>query len=100
MSLDMPYLIDVVLDLPPQKNVVALDIDRVTSSLFWSDTTQDKIFRTQLDGSDTSSSTAVEVIAYNLDTVEGLAVDEINRKLYWTGTDKIKLMIFSPFYGN
>jgi hypothetical protein len=87
MSLDMPYLIDVVLDLPPQKNVVALDIDRVTSALFWSDTTQDKIFRTQLDSSGTSSSTAVEVIAYNLDTVEGLAVDEINRKLYWTGTD-------------
>lgn len=95
MSLDMPYLIDVVLDLPPQKNVVALDVDRVTSSLFWSDTTQDKIFRTQLEGSSgtSSPSAAVEVVAYNLDTVEGLAVDEVNRKLYWTDAGRSSLEV-------
>ncbi|XP_046657715.1 low-density lipoprotein receptor-related protein 4-like isoform X4 [Daphnia pulicaria] len=91
MSLDMPYLIDVVLDLPPQKNVVALDVDRVTGHLLWSDTTQDKIFRA-LPGSPLSAP-AVEVIAFNLDTVEGLAVDEINRKLYWTDAGRSSLEV-------
>lgn len=90
MSLDMPYMIDVVLDFPPQKNVVALDIDRVTGYIIWSDTTQDKIFRALPDG---ASSGAVEVIAYNLDTVEGLAVDEVNRKLYWTDAGRSSLEV-------
>ncbi len=87
----MPYLIDVVLDLPPQKNVVALDVDRVSGYVIWSDTTQDKIFRAMPDG--VSSSSAVEVIAFNLDTVEGLAVDEINRKLYWTDAGRSSLEV-------
>ena len=91
MSLDMPYLIDVVLDLPPQKNVVALDVDRVTGHLVWSDTTQDKIFRALPGG--TLATSTVEVIAFNLDTVEGLAVDEINRKLYWTDAGRSSLEV-------
>ena len=43
MSLDMAYMIDVVLGLPPQKNVVALDVDDATGYVYWSDTTQDKV---------------------------------------------------------
>ena len=89
MSLDMPYMIDVVLDLPAQKNVVALDIDRSSGFVYWSDTTQDKILKAWPD----SSSSVHEVVVYNLDTVEGLAVDEIGRKLYWTDAGRHSLEV-------
>lgn len=89
ISLDMPYLTDIVLDLPAMKNVVALDIDRATGALFWADTTLDKIFM----GTDRDGAWHVEVVAYNLDTVEGLAVDEVNRKIYWTDAGKSSLEV-------
>ena len=88
MSLDMPYSIDVVLRLPKQKNVVALDVDRRSGQIIWSDTTQDKIFRALPDGTSTA-----DVIVYNLDTVEGLAVDEVGRKLYWTDAGRKSLEV-------
>ena len=88
MSLDMPYMIDVVLRLPQQKNIVALDVDRVTGHIIWSDTTQDKIFRALPDGSSTA-----DMVVYNLDTVEGLAVDELGRKLYWTDAGRKSLEV-------
>lgn len=90
ISLDTPYVTDVVLDLPPQKNVVALDVDRTTGAILWSDTTQDKIFRAL---PLTTGHWQVEVLAYNLDTVEGIAVDEVNRKIYWTDAGRSSLEV-------
>ncbi|KAG8559732.1 hypothetical protein GDO81_017431 [Engystomops pustulosus] len=61
------------------RNIVALDFDSVTDQIYWSDTTQDKIWSAYLNG------TGRRIIFDSGVTVtESIAVDWIGRNLYWT----------------
>ncbi|KAK7065936.1 Low-density lipoprotein receptor-related protein 4, partial [Halocaridina rubra] len=79
LSLDTPYLADVVLPLAGLQNIVALDYDPLSGDLFLPDSAASVILRASLDG------TKVNKIAVSaIDTVEGIAVDSTGRKIYWT----------------
>ncbi|XP_037297516.1 LOW QUALITY PROTEIN: low-density lipoprotein receptor-related protein 4 [Manduca sexta] len=79
ISLDVPYLIDVVLPLPPLKNALGVDVDHRTGLIYWTDTGEEKIQRATRDG------TRIEtVIGSGLHTVDGIAIDSTGRKIYWT----------------
>ena len=75
--------------VPDQTRVVGLDFDFEQQNLYWSDVVANTIQRARK-----NSETSVEVIVQDdLDRPEGLAVDWINRKLYWvdSGTRKIEV---------
>ncbi|XP_028028555.1 low-density lipoprotein receptor-related protein 4-like [Bombyx mandarina] len=79
ISLDVPYLIDVVLPLPPLKNALGVDVDHSTGLIYWTDTGQRKIQRA------TRLGTHVEtVIGNGLHTADGIVIDSTGRKIYWT----------------
>jgi hypothetical protein len=52
-----------------------------TGKVYWTDTVLDKIKRANLNGSNIEN-----VVTHGLDTPDGMVVDEIGRKLYWTDT--------------
>lgn len=49
-----------------------------TGKVYWFDSTTDKIQRANIDGSGVE-----DVVTADIDTVEGLAIDPIGRKLYF-----------------
>ena len=67
---------------------MAIDSDYDSKSIFWSDVVREKIYRTFLESENSTS----EVIG-NLNTPDGIAVDWVNKKLYWTdtGTKRIEV---------
>ncbi|XP_049541327.1 low-density lipoprotein receptor-related protein 4 [Anopheles darlingi] len=79
VSLDSDYQIDVVLPLPPISNVVALDVDRRTGEIYWADTIEDVIMRSTPDGMRIK-----QIYSESMTSVDGLVIDSIGRKLYWT----------------
>lgn len=79
VSLDIDYVVDVILPLPAVTNAVALDVDRTNGDVYWSDTVEDTIVR-----ADQSGAGVRTVVSDSLDNVDGLAVDSVGRKLYWT----------------
>lgn len=79
VSLDIDHLIDVVLPLPPITNAVALDVDRKTGNIFWGDTEEDAIFSSSPDGRQIQ-----QIHSESMSIVDGLVVDSVGRKLYWT----------------
>lgn len=79
ISLDIDYLIDVVLPLPPMSNTHAVDVDPLTGDIYWSDTLDDVIMKSTSDGSYHQ-----QVIAESIDSVDGLVIDSIGRKIYFT----------------
>ncbi|XP_055684209.1 low-density lipoprotein receptor-related protein 4 [Lutzomyia longipalpis] len=79
ISLDMDYQIDVVLPFPGLSNVVSIDVDRKTGYIYWSDTVEDVIIRSSVDGMEVE-----HIIDDSIDSVDGLAIDSIGRKIYWT----------------
>nr|XP_040223812.2 low-density lipoprotein receptor-related protein 4 isoform X2 [Anopheles coluzzii] len=79
VSLDSDYQIDVVLPLPPISNVVTLDVDRRTGEIYWADTIEDVIMRSTPDGMRIK-----QIYSESMTSVDGLVIDSIGRKLYWT----------------
>ncbi|KAL9950472.1 hypothetical protein ACROYT_G042970 [Oculina patagonica] len=72
-----------------QKDAVGLDFDVDAGNIYWSDALSETIQRAPV-----KNSSHVEVILKdNLDTPDDIAVDWINKKLYWTdaGTKKIEV---------
>ena len=64
-------------------NVVGLDFDIKTQRIYWSDITLKKIQRVHIDkGLDLSS--IEDFVADNLGIPEDIAIDWVNRKLFWT----------------
>lgn len=88
VSLDIDYQIDVVLPIPPISNAVAVDVDRSTGDIFWSDTVEDVIMRSSVDGLESE-----QIISESLDSVDGLVIDSVGRKIYWTdaGRDTVEV---------
>ncbi|XP_046395098.1 low-density lipoprotein receptor-related protein 4-like [Ischnura elegans] len=79
LSLDVPYVVDVVLPLPPLRNAVAADIDEKTGEIYWTDTAEDVIIKATRDGNHMET-----VIFDGLESADGIAIDSVGRKLYWT----------------
>ncbi|XP_066544684.1 low-density lipoprotein receptor-related protein 2a isoform X1 [Amia ocellicauda] len=61
------------------RNIVAIDFDSVTNRVFWSDTTQDKIWSAFKNGSDRTV-----IFDSGITVTESIAVDWVGRNLYWT----------------
>ncbi|KAG7275698.1 hypothetical protein CRUP_011325 [Coryphaenoides rupestris] len=61
------------------RNIVALDFDSVTDRVFWSDTSQDRIWSAHMNGSDRTV-----IFDSGVTVTESLAVDWVGRNLYWT----------------
>uniref|UniRef100_A0A8C4T9C2 Low-density lipoprotein receptor-related protein 2 n=1 Tax=Erpetoichthys calabaricus TaxID=27687 RepID=A0A8C4T9C2_ERPCA len=61
------------------RNIVAIDFDSVTDRIYWSDTTQDKIWSAYKNGTE-------RTIVFNsgVTVTESIAVDWVGRNLYWT----------------
>ena len=72
-----------------QKVAVALDFDYDEGNIYWSDIVSETIQRAGVEnGSD------VEVIIKeDVDTPEGIAVDWINKKLYWTDAGTLRIEV-------
>ena len=78
--------------VPDQKGAVALDFDVNSGYIFWTDVIEEEIRRAKMEENPT-----VEVVAnISVDTPDGIAVDWINKKLYWTdtGNDMIEVAEF------
>lgn len=68
--------------IPHQRGAIALDFDFKTRYIFWTDVMEENIKRARIE-----ENPQVEVLVkINLNTPDGIAVDWINRKLYWTDT--------------
>ncbi|OXB76843.1 UNVERIFIED_CONTAM: hypothetical protein H355_002536 [Colinus virginianus] len=61
------------------RNIVAIDFDSVSDRIFWSDTTQDKIWSAYQNGTDRKI-----VFDSGVTVTESIAVDWVGRNLYWT----------------
>ncbi|XP_025940300.1 low-density lipoprotein receptor-related protein 2 [Apteryx rowi] len=61
------------------RNIVAIDFDSITDRIFWSDTTQDKIWSAYQNGTDRKI-----VFDSGVTVTESIAVDWVGRNLYWT----------------
>nr|XP_042716703.1 low-density lipoprotein receptor-related protein 2 isoform X5 [Chrysemys picta bellii] len=61
------------------RNIVAIDFDSVTDRIYWSDTTQDKIWSAYQNGTDRKI-----VFDSGVTVTESIAVDWVGRNLYWT----------------
>ncbi|XP_017769836.1 PREDICTED: low-density lipoprotein receptor-related protein 4 [Nicrophorus vespilloides] len=83
ISLDVPYVVDVVLPMPSLKNVMAVDVDRRTNQIYWTDTSSDLIQKNSLDGKQIQT-----IISHELQMADGIAVDSSGRKLYWTDGER------------
>ena len=83
ISLDVPYISDVILPLPPLKLVTSVDVDRKTGEIYWTDKAEDVIQKSTPDGKK-----AKLIIMHELQTPDGIAVDSTGRKIYWTDGER------------
>ena len=62
-------------------NAVAIDFDIEQEMVYWTDIHHDSLHRAKIEAEDNSYET---VIKFNLASPEGIAVDWVGSKLYWT----------------
>ena len=89
ISLEVPYYAEVVVPLDRQlSNAIIVDIHIENNTIYWSDTKEDKIYRASV-----SSGVVQDVISVGLYDVNGLAVDNIGQKLYWTDAGRKRIEV-------
>lgn len=76
VSLDIDYMIDVVLPLQPLSSVNALDVDLSNGDIYWADNIEDVIMKTTKDGMNVQ-----QIISESMDNVDGLVIDSVTRKV-------------------
>lgn len=82
--------------MPGQRGAIALDYDYESGYIFWTDVINETINRAKME-----ENPKVDVLVkIDLDTPDGIAVDWVNKKLYWTdtGTDMIEVSDFNGTY--
>lgn len=81
ISLEVPYQADVVIPIKEKSlsNAIIVDVHPTNKTIFWSDTSHNRIYRSSLNGTNVKS-----IISVGLDNVNGLAVDSVGNKIYWT----------------
>lgn len=79
--------------VPGQRGAIALDYDFESGYIFWTDVIDEHIRRAKMQ----DNSKVDVLVKINLDTPDGIAVDWINKMLYWTdtGTDMIEVSDFN-----
>lgn len=95
ISLDFEHLIDVVLPLPPISNAIALDVDRKTGEIYWSDTIEHVIMSSTPDGLNVN-----RIIYDSLQNPDGLVIDSVGRvvSIIKREVDEIKRMTLLKFF--
>ncbi|XP_056643570.1 low-density lipoprotein receptor-related protein 4 isoform X1 [Diorhabda sublineata] len=83
ISLDVPYMADVVLPFPRLKLVTSVDVDRKTGDIYWTDTAEDVIRKATPDGKNIDV-----IIMHEMESPDGIAVDSAGRKIYWTDGER------------
>lgn len=75
-----------------QRSIVSLDYDNKTGKIFWTDVISETI--STIDRK--SNKSAPHILIKNVTNADGLSVDWINQKLYWTDseTDTIEVADF------
>ncbi|KAG5887975.1 hypothetical protein JTB14_035048 [Gonioctena quinquepunctata] len=83
ISLDVPYMADVVMPFPLLKLATSVDVDRKTGEIYWTDTAEDTIQKAAPNG------TNMEVILmHEMEAPDGIAIDSTGRKIYWTDGER------------
>lgn len=80
--------------IPDLQGAIALDFDFESGQVFWTDVVDENIKSTKMEHNPTVESLA----NVSLNTPDGIAVDWINKKLYWTDTG-IDLIEVADFNG-
>ena len=70
------------------KGIVDLDFDYATNYVYWTDVTHDILQRARID-----KYNSTELLLRDLHTPDGLTVDWIGRKLYWSDTGLMKIEV-------
>ena len=83
----------------PGSSIVALDFLAKSGAIFWTDVARDAIYRAHLNRFRYIDSPPKAVITEGLQSPDGLAVDWINDKLYWTDS-ATKLIEVSDLNGS
>lgn len=77
ISLDVPYMVDVVMPFPHLKLATSVDVDRKTGQIYWTDTTEGSIQR-----ADPSGKSRKNIITREIDGPDGIAIDSTGRKVF------------------
>ncbi|CAH0560459.1 unnamed protein product [Brassicogethes aeneus] len=83
ISLDVPYMADVVLPLPKLKSATSVDVDRKTGEIYWTDTAEDVIQKANAQGR-----TVQTIVMHEMEAPDGIAIDSTGRKMYWTDGER------------
>ncbi|XP_019869028.2 low-density lipoprotein receptor-related protein 4 isoform X2 [Aethina tumida] len=83
ISLDVPYMVDVVLPLPKLKLATSVDVDRKTGEIYWTDTAEDVIQKSTPEGKHVET-----IVMHEMEATDGFAIDSTGRKMYWTDGER------------
>lgn len=75
ISLDVPYMVDVVLPLPKLKLATSVDVDRKTGEIYWTDTAEDVIQKSTPEGKHVET-----IVMHEMEATDGFAIDSTGRK--------------------
>lgn len=89
ISLETDYHFDVTIPLNRRlSNALILDFDIKSNSVLWSDTNENVIFKANI-----YSGLVEPVVQFGLMGVNGLAVDNVGHKLYWTDAGRKRIEV-------
>ncbi|CAH1130397.1 unnamed protein product [Ceutorhynchus assimilis] len=83
ISLDVPYMADVVLPFKHLKMATSVDVDRKTGEIYWTDTSEACIQKATVNGTNRQT-----IITHEIDAPDGIAIDSTGRKIYWTDGER------------
>lgn len=95
LSFDANYTADTVLPIPSMKNATAADIDLRTGQVYWTDPGQ--LFAKSIKRASFNGRYEETVIDGCIDTVDGLVLDSIGRKVWSKSLNNIFIYFLNNF---